>query len=63
MDGFTRLVTTRRRAALKADESFMRNWKSVEQGAATSVSATVDKELEGVGGVYLEDCGIVELRE
>jgi NAD(P)-dependent dehydrogenase (short-subunit alcohol dehydrogenase family) len=30
--------------------------KSVEQGAATTVYATVSKELEGKGGLYLADC-------
>ena len=31
-------------------------FKSVEQGAATSVYAAVSKEWEGKGGRYLEDC-------
>lgn len=31
-------------------------FKSTEQGAATSVWATVGDELDGVGGLYLEDC-------
>lgn len=31
-------------------------FKSTEQGAATSVWAAVGSELEGVGGLYLEDC-------
>ncbi|KZL87919.1 short-chain dehydrogenase [Colletotrichum incanum] len=31
-------------------------WKSVEQGAATSVLASVGKEYDGVGGFYMEDC-------
>lgn len=31
-------------------------FKSTEQGAATSVWAAVGGELEGVGGLYLEDC-------
>jgi NAD(P)-dependent dehydrogenase (short-subunit alcohol dehydrogenase family) len=31
-------------------------FKSPEQGAATSVWAAVGSELEGVGGLYLEDC-------
>lgn len=31
-------------------------FKTVEQGAATSVWAAVGKELDGVGGLYLEDC-------
>lgn len=32
-------------------------FKTPEQGAATSVWAAVGAELEGVGGLYLEDCG------
>ena len=31
-------------------------FKSVEQGAATSVWAALGDELEGVGGLYLENC-------
>ncbi|HWT52354.1 MAG TPA: oxidoreductase, partial [Caulobacter sp.] len=31
-------------------------FKTPEQGAATSVWAAVGAELEGVGGLYLEDC-------
>ena len=31
-------------------------FKSLEQGASTSVWAAVGEELEGVGGLYLEDC-------
>ncbi len=32
--------------------------KSIPQGAATSVWAATSPELEGRGGLYLEDCGI-----
>lgn len=32
------------------------NFKTPEQGAATSVWAAVAPELEGVGGLYLQDC-------
>ncbi|KAF2199628.1 NAD(P)-binding protein [Delitschia confertaspora ATCC 74209] len=32
--------------------------KSPEQGAATQVWAAISTELEGKGGIYLEDCGI-----
>ncbi len=35
-------------------------WKTVEQGAATSVWAATAPELAGKGGIYLEDCGIAE---
>ena len=31
-------------------------FKSTEQGAATSIWAAVGRELDGVGGLYLEDC-------
>ena len=31
-------------------------FKNTEQGASTSVWAAVGPELEGVGGLYLEDC-------
>lgn len=34
--------------------------KSVEQGAATSVWAALDKSLEGKGGLFLEDCSIAK---
>jgi len=33
-------------------------WKTVEQGAATTIWAAVAAELDGVGGRYLEDCAI-----
>ncbi|MBV9450812.1 MAG: SDR family NAD(P)-dependent oxidoreductase [Streptosporangiaceae bacterium] len=35
-------------------------WKTPEQGAATFVWAAVAPELEGVGGLYLNDCAIAE---
>jgi len=35
-------------------------FKSVPQGAATSIWAATAPELEGKGGVYCEDCGIAE---
>jgi NAD(P)-dependent dehydrogenase (short-subunit alcohol dehydrogenase family) len=35
--------------------------KPVEAGAATTVYAAVSKDLEGVGGVYLEDCHIADV--
>ena len=34
--------------------------KKISQGAATSVWAATAAELEGQGGVYLEDCGVAE---
>jgi NAD(P)-dependent dehydrogenase (short-subunit alcohol dehydrogenase family) len=38
-------------------------YKSVPQGAATSVWAATSPELEGRGGLYLEDCHIAELTD
>jgi NAD(P)-dependent dehydrogenase (short-subunit alcohol dehydrogenase family) len=35
--------------------------KTVESGAATSVYAATAPELEGRGGLYLEDCGVAEV--
>ena len=35
-------------------------FKTTEQGASTSVWAAVGPELEGVGGLYLEDCAQAE---
>jgi NAD(P)-dependent dehydrogenase (short-subunit alcohol dehydrogenase family) len=37
--------------------------KTVEQGAATSVWAAVSSQLDGKGGLYLEDCSIAELND
>jgi len=35
--------------------------KSIEQGAATQVWAATAPQLNGLGGVYLEDCDVAEL--
>jgi NAD(P)-dependent dehydrogenase (short-subunit alcohol dehydrogenase family) len=42
----------------KDNEEFQKAFKSLEQGAATSVWAAVGTELEGKGGKYLEDCAV-----
>ncbi|CAN5204719.1 SDR family NAD(P)-dependent oxidoreductase [soil metagenome] len=44
------------------DENGVQNprFKTVEQGAATSVWAAVGPELDGIGGLYLEDCQAAE---
>ena len=39
------------------------HFKTVEQGAATSVWAACHPDLEGKGGLYLEDCHIAEPAE
>jgi NAD(P)-dependent dehydrogenase (short-subunit alcohol dehydrogenase family) len=43
--------------ALRAD---LPGWKSVEQGAATTVWAATAPELAGLGGRYLDDCAFTE---
>jgi NAD(P)-dependent dehydrogenase (short-subunit alcohol dehydrogenase family) len=35
-------------------------WKTIEEGAATTVWAAVAPELDGVGGQYLDNCAIAE---
>ena len=38
------------------------DFKTPEQGAATQVWAATSPQLDGMGGVYLEDCDIAEVR-
>lgn len=45
-------------SALKALPEVQRHMKSAGQGAATTVLAAVDRELEGTGGKYLDDCAV-----
>jgi hypothetical protein len=45
--------------AVRGDERAMNFMKSPEQGAATTVWAAVSRDLEGRGGVCLENCTIV----
>jgi NAD(P)-dependent dehydrogenase (short-subunit alcohol dehydrogenase family) len=45
--------------ALNAVSSF--NWKSIPQGAATSVWTAVVADAEAVGGRYCEDCHVAEV--
>ena len=35
-------------------------FKSVEQGAATSVWCATSPQLDGMGGLYCEDCDVAE---
>lgn len=43
-----------------ADGNVNENFKSTEEGAATSVWCATSPLLEGLGGVYCEDCNIAE---
>jgi NAD(P)-dependent dehydrogenase (short-subunit alcohol dehydrogenase family) len=38
-------------------------WKTVAQGAATTVYAATSPDLDGQGGVYLEDCHVSEITD
>lgn len=42
------------------DEGLMKMMKNTEQGAATTVWAAVAKELEGKGGLYLDEVAEAE---
>lgn len=42
----------------KRDPEVTKFMKSVEQGAATTVYAALDREMEGRGGLFLEDCDL-----
>ena len=44
----------------KAIPGIEKGMKSAEQGAATTLWAAVDKELEGKGGLFLEECRVGE---
>ncbi|KAJ5525401.1 hypothetical protein N7494_012051 [Penicillium frequentans] len=50
-------------SAMLQNEFMLKMQKSVEQGAATTVWAAVSKELEGKGGLYLNDCAVAERGE
>jgi hypothetical protein len=45
---------------IQADEDMRRMMKNTAQGAATTVWAAVAKELEGVGGFYLDEVAVAE---
>jgi NAD(P)-dependent dehydrogenase (short-subunit alcohol dehydrogenase family) len=47
-------------AAAKADPSSAFSWKTIPQGAATSVWAAEVAQADEVGGVYCEDCHVAE---
>jgi len=44
------------RGYIDANGNLNPNYKTLEQGASTSVWAAVGNELEGIGGLYLADC-------
>ena len=40
-----------------------RGLKTIEQGAATSIWCALSPQLDGMGGLYCEDCHVAELQE
>ncbi|PWY96128.1 short-chain dehydrogenase [Aspergillus sclerotioniger CBS 115572] len=55
-----RHVPDEQMAVWTADKDLEKYWKTPEQGAATIVWAATAKELEGRGGVYLDNCSVAE---
>ncbi|KAJ5759444.1 NAD(P)-binding protein [Penicillium odoratum] len=49
--------------AMLQNEDMIKIQKSVEQGAATTVWAAISRELEGKGGLYLNDCAVAKCGE
>lgn len=47
--------------AEESTEAKPQGWKTIPQGAATSIWAATADELEGEGGVYCEDCHVAEV--
>ena len=51
-------ITLHPDGSMDVSEESQRNFKNVEQGAATSVWCATSSQLDGMGGVYCEDCDI-----
>ncbi|CAI7621994.1 unnamed protein product [Penicillium pancosmium] len=45
------------------DEAMLKAQKGLDQGAATTIYAAISKDLEGRGGLYLNDCSEAEMGE
>jgi NAD(P)-dependent dehydrogenase (short-subunit alcohol dehydrogenase family) len=58
LTGLQQHLTPEEKRARYYDEAgnLLPSFKTPEQGAATTVWASVASELEGIGGLYLEDC-------
>ncbi|KAB8075832.1 hypothetical protein BDV29DRAFT_200692 [Aspergillus leporis] len=54
--GLATYLTAEEIEGMLQNTKYRTEWKSIEQGAATSVWAAVGKELEGRGGIYLSNC-------
>jgi hypothetical protein len=53
----------RERGWIDEDGNPAPHFKSTEQGAATQTWAAVSPQLNGLGGLYLEDCEVAEVTE
>lgn len=47
--------------AAQSTEDSPQGWKTIPQGAATTVWAATAEELEGHGGIYAEDCHVANI--
>ncbi|KAJ5993630.1 hypothetical protein N7451_009354 [Penicillium sp. IBT 35674x] len=56
--GLSQHLSEQEIGAMLQNKFMLKMQKSVEQGAATTVWAAVSKELEGKGGLYLNDCAV-----
>jgi len=61
MTNLQRHVDPERMERMRAQSGGRLRFKTVEQGAATSVLLAVSPQLEGVGGRYFEDCNEAEV--
>ncbi|KAJ5785246.1 uncharacterized protein N7503_010458 [Penicillium pulvis] len=61
--GLSQHLSEQEIGAMLQNKFMLKMQKSVEQGAATTVWAAVSKELEGKGGLYLNDCAVAERGE
>ncbi|KAL3479384.1 hypothetical protein BJX99DRAFT_268335 [Aspergillus californicus] len=59
VSGLQKHVTEEMRAYFASIPGLKENWKSPEQGAATTVWAALARELEGRGGTFLENCRVI----
>lgn len=48
---------------LNGDTRVFQTYKSIEQGAATTVLAAIGKAFEGQGAIYLDDCQVAPLHD
>jgi NAD(P)-dependent dehydrogenase (short-subunit alcohol dehydrogenase family) len=57
------LIGELRNRLASAPDAHRFRWKSIPQGAATTVYAAVSDDLRNVGGVYLADCAVQPVKD